>query len=354
MTLYLGGIMKAILKESNHKTTIEIIQQLIDTYGGTSLTHLGLLGDKKVFLSEDQKSAFIYRKQSNKLVVLCDPIGEVSFEKLMEFENYCKSIKCIPSFYQIDEKSKILYEKAGYRLLKLGEEAIVELEQFEITGKKGAKLRTKRNKFIRQGYQFEVNMPGHSIELLQELKEVSDEWLNGREELSFSVGSFHFDYVSNFPVGILRNINGQVIAFTTLPIQGDNITIDLMRYLKELPYGTMDMLFVSIMFWAKENGFKSCSLGMAPLANVGLDSGASYIEKFAKIIFKYGNSIYNFKGLLTFKSKFANKWESKYLAYKPYTLMSVITSLYLLVHGQKNLNYITRLKKPILKKVKIS
>jgi phosphatidylglycerol lysyltransferase len=127
-----------------------------------------------------------------------------------------------------------------------------------------------------------------------------------------------------------------------------------MRYLKELPYGTMDMLFVSIMFWAKENEFKSCSLGMAPLANVGLDSKSSIIEKSAKIIFKYGNSIYNFKGLLTFKSKFANKWESKYLAYKPYTLLSVITSLYRLVHGTKSLNYITRFMKPLEKKVKIS
>ncbi|MGG0175531.1 phosphatidylglycerol lysyltransferase domain-containing protein [Gottfriedia acidiceleris] len=347
--------MKQILKESNHKTTIEIIQQLIQTYGGTSLTHLGLLGDKKVFLSEDQKSAFVYRKQGNKLVVLCDPIGEISFEKIKEFENYSRSIKCIPCFYQIDEKSKMLYEKTGYRLLKLGEEAIVDLENFEIAGKKGAKLRTKRNKFIRQGYQFEVSMPEHSIDLLQELKGVSDVWLNGREELSFSVGSFHFDYVSNFPIGILRDKNGQVIAFATLPIQGENITIDLMRYLKELPYGTMDMLFVSIMFWAKENGFKSCSLGMAPLANVGQDSKSSIIEKSAKMIFKYGNSIYNFKGLLTFKSKFANKWESKYLAYKPYTLLSVITSLYRLVHGTKSLNYITRFKKPLeKKKVKIS
>ncbi|WP_088068620.1 phosphatidylglycerol lysyltransferase domain-containing protein [Gottfriedia luciferensis] len=345
--------MEQILKESNQKTAIEIIQQLIHNYGATSLSHLGLLGDKKVFISKDQKSAFVYREQGNKLVVLCDPIGECSFEKIIEFENFSMSINCTPCFYQIDDKSKLLYEKAGYRLFKLGEEAIVELERFEITGKKGAKLRTKRNKFIRQGYQFEVKMPSHSLDLLNELKKVSDEWLDGRDELSFSVGSFHFDYVSNFPVGLLRNKNGQIIAFATLPVQGENMTIDLMRYLKELPYGAMDMLFVSIMFWAKENGFKNCSLGMAPLANVGLYSNATLIEKSAKMIFKYGNSIYNFKGLLTFKSKFANKWESKYLAYKPYTLLSVITSLYCLVHGIKSFNYITRFRKPLKKNIKI-
>lgn len=346
--------MKETLRISKENKTIEVIQQLLQTYGGSSLSHLGLLGDKKVYITENQKAAFVYRKQGNKLVVLGDSIGENSVENLIEFEKYSKSMNCIPCFYQINEHTKTLYEEAGYRLFKLGEEAVVELDCYAIDGKKGAKLRTKRNKFIRQGYQFEVTMPEHDLNLLRDLKKVSDEWLNGREELSFSVGSFHYNYVSNFPVACLRDKNGQIIAFSTLPIEGRHVTIDLMRYQKDLPYGAMDMLFVSILFWAKENGFKKCSLGMAPLANVGLDTNSSLIEKSAKFLFKYGNSIYNFKGLLTFKSKFANQWDSKYLAYKPFTLMSVITSLYLLVHGKKSLNYITRFKKPVLKKEKIS
>ncbi|WP_088043025.1 phosphatidylglycerol lysyltransferase domain-containing protein [Bacillus sp. EAC] len=342
--------MKETINEPKKKMTIELIQQLIQTYGGSSLTHLGLLGDKKVFITKDQKAAFVYRKHSNKCIVLGEAIGENSVEKLIEFENYCKNMNSVPCFYQINEKAKSMYEDAGYRLFKLGEEAIVELNRYEIAGKKGAKLRTKRNKFLRQGYQFEVSMPEHDMNLLQELKIVSDEWLDGREELSFSVGSFHYDYVSNFPVARLRDKNGKMIAFATLPIQKDLITIDLMRYQKELPYGAMDMLFVSILFWAKENGYNCCSLGMAPLARVGLESNSSLIEKAAKLLFKYGNSIYNFKGLLTFKSKFANQWDAKYLAYKPNSLMPVIKSLYFLVHGKKSLNYITRIKKPSSKK----
>jgi len=346
--------MKQTCIQHKDKSTIQYIQEFIQTYGGSSQTHLGFLGDKDIFVTKNKKAAFLYRKNKDKFVVLGDALGENSIEALLEFEQYARSMKCVPCFYQITENMKDVYIKAGYSLFKLGEEAVVELEQYEITGKKGAKLRTKRNRLIRQGFEFEVTMPEHDLYFLENLKKVSDEWLNGREELSFSVSSFHYDYVSNFPVASLKNSDGEIIAFATLAIEGEIISIDLMRHKRDMPYGAMDMLFISILFWAKEKGFVKCSLGMAPLANVGIDANATLYEKSAKLIFKYGNSIYNFKGLLTYKSKFANCWEPKYLAYKPYSFIMVVNTLYKIVHGKKTFDSIIKFKKPVLKKTKIS
>ncbi|WP_153125069.1 phosphatidylglycerol lysyltransferase domain-containing protein [Peribacillus tepidiphilus] len=56
--------------------------------------------------------------------------------------------------------------EADYHLFKLGEEARVPLHDFSLAGKKGAKLRTRKNKFERNGYQFMVVHPPYTDEFV--------------------------------------------------------------------------------------------------------------------------------------------------------------------------------------------
>ena len=64
---------------------------------------------------------------------------------------------------------------------KLGEEAVVDLNTFTITGKKRAGMRATFNRFEREGYTFSIHQPPFSDELFEELK-VSDAWLGGKRE----------------------------------------------------------------------------------------------------------------------------------------------------------------------------
>ncbi|MFS0638820.1 phosphatidylglycerol lysyltransferase domain-containing protein [Mesobacillus foraminis] len=89
-----------------------------------------------------------------------------------------------------------------------------------------------------------------------------------------------------------------------------------MRKSSHSPHGTMDVLFIHIFNWAKEKGYHTCSLGMAPLSNVGKCKHSFLSEKLIRLAYLHGNSLYKFKGLKEFKSKFACTWEPKYLAYK--------------------------------------
>ncbi|GAA2712621.1 hypothetical protein GCM10009865_38920 [Aeromicrobium ponti] len=102
----------------------------------------------------------------------------------------------------------------------------------------------------------------------------------------------------------------------------------------------MDVLFIHIFKWAKERGYKRCSLGMSPLAHVG-DSPFSFKkEKLARLAYLHGNSFYNFKGLKEFKSKFACTWELKYLAYKKSFLPIAVIQLLLLINSQPHPKYV--------------
>lgn len=306
--------------------------------GGNHVSHLIFLKDKQQFWTKDRNVLIVYKRIFNKLVVLGDPIGDESniHNAINEFNEYCKFKNLRPIFYQTSPRYMQYYHDSGYRFVKLGEEAIVKLEGFSLEGKKGAKLRTRINKFTRNGFAFRVVEPPYSKELLSELKEVSDSWLGDGKEKGFSVVSFREDYVVRFPIAIMQNTEGKIIAFATLATDyKQTLTIDLMRKCQQSPHGTMDVLFLHIFDWAKNNGYQNCSLGMSPLANVGNCKHSFISEKVIRFIYLYGNKKYNFKGLREFKSKFATEWEPKYLAYKKSFLPVIFLQLVLLINRKQ-------------------
>lgn len=305
--------------------------------GGNHVSHLFFLQDKEFYWAAQEKVLIVYKRTANKLVVLGDPIGEESSiqEAIKEFSEYSKGKGLKPIFYQISPKYMAYYHETGYRFLKLGEEGTVNLQNFSLAGKQGAKLRTRFNKFTRNSYTFKVLKPPYSKQLLSEIKEISDSWLGNQNEKGFSVVSFSEDYVSRFPLALLCDPAGKIIAFATLATDyKKSISIDLMRKSASSPHGTMDVLFIHIFNWAKENEYKTCSLGMAPLSNVGECKHSFLSEKLIRLAYLHGNSLYKFKGLKEFKSKFACTWEPKYLAYKTSFLPATLIQLILLINSR--------------------
>ncbi|MGO4694495.1 phosphatidylglycerol lysyltransferase domain-containing protein [Paenibacillus sp. 2TAB26] len=319
----------------------ERLTKLLERYGNNSHTHLYYLGDKEWFWDSDYEALIVYRTALNRRIVLGDPVGNPRFTRrvIEQFVADCTENKQIPVFYQAKSSFLSLYEKLGLRCSKIGEEAQVDLSTFQLNGKQWLKLRNRMNKFGRSGFTFDVLHPPYSDSFLHRLQDISDEWLGNRKEKSFSVGSFAKEYVMRFPVAVLVGPDGNYEAFVT--IAGDHqpfintmeeesvfrrLTVDLMRYTKACPHGTMDVLFVSLFLWAKEQAYDVCSLGMAPLANV-TDS------HIIKLLYKYGNKLYNFKGLYEYKNKFAPNWENVYLVSQATATSINVALLALIIHS---------------------
>ncbi|MFD1738495.1 phosphatidylglycerol lysyltransferase domain-containing protein [Bacillus salitolerans] len=323
-----------------HDTCSLDLFRFMTNYGGHSLSHLMFLNDKFGYWAARRSVYFSFQKKGKRMIVLGDPIGDEQLfqDAMRELQEDCEKNKIkSPVFYQISAKYMHLYDQYAYRTIKIGEEAKVSLKDFSLTGKQGAKLRSSRNKFQREGFIFKVVYPPYSQVQLEEIKEVSDQWIGKRAEKGFSVSFFHEDYVSKFPIALMYNSDHNLIAFATLPShqadQEKTIHIDLMRYIPNSPNGTMDVLFTSIFFWAKELNYDYCSLGMAPLSNVGnCEDSNSFYEKLGQVIFNHGEVFYKFKGLKKYKAKFATHWEPRYIAYKNISIIGVLFRLVLLVH----------------------
>ena len=75
----------------------------------------------------------------------------------------------------------------------------------------------------------------------------------------------------------------------------------------------MDYLFVDLMLWARDQGYRWFNLGMAPLSGLQDRTLAPLWSKAGAILFRHGEHFYNFQGLRAYKEKFDPTWSAKYM-----------------------------------------
>jgi phosphatidylglycerol lysyltransferase len=298
---------------------LDELRQLVGTAANASAA-LALLCDKTILFSPDRRSFIMYGVANRVWVAMGDPVGaEENFAELIwTFRDQCDRHGARPVFYQVSEESLALYADAGFSFFKLGEEAIVPLSGFTLEGPEQREMRYIHRKVEKQGCTFEV-LPKEAVaEAIPRLKEISNAWMGskGGKEKSFSLGRFDETYLSNFPVGIVRDIKGNIIAFANLWCggQGRELSIDLMRYLPDSPNGIMDYLFISLFLWGHDQGFVEFNMGMAPLAGLEDHPLSPLWTRIGVWIFRHGEHFYNFKGLRNYKAKFTPQWRPRYLA----------------------------------------
>ena len=281
--------------------------------------NLGLLGDKALLFSDSGKSFLMYGVQGRSWVALGDPVGpsEEHSELAWRFHERCDRHDGWTVFYEVRAESLPLYLDLGLTPLKLGEEARVPLEKFSLEGSSRKNLRYAERKLTKEGLAFEV-VPAKDVgPLLPELKEVSDAWLKEKNtrEKGFSLGYFDEGYLRRFPLGTVRR-EGRIVAFANI-LEGfgkEEISIDLMRHLPGSPHGTMDFMFLQLMLWGKQEGYRWFDLGMAPLSGMGEQDLAPLWNQVGAFLFRHGEQFYNFRGVRQYKEKFDPVWEPKYLA----------------------------------------
>lgn len=296
-------------------------RRIIEQYGCSSLAKFALLDDKSYYFSPSGRSVIAYVPEGRSAIALGDPIGAVADrrEAIASFKQFCDRNDWQPAFYQTLAADLELYESLGFKTLKIGEEAVVELKTFTLQGKAGKHLRTTVNKFNKLGYSVRFHTPPIANKLLQELRAISNEWLehiNGSEK-KFSLGWFNDEYLKDCEIAVVYDAQNNPLAFANIvpEYQLNEITIDLMRHVAKAEPGTMDFLFISLFERFKKLGYDSFNLGLVVLSGVGEIPPASRLERGMHYLYEHLNQFYHFQGLRAYKDKFNPQWESRYLVY---------------------------------------
>jgi phosphatidylglycerol lysyltransferase len=280
---------------------------------------LAMMGDKSFLFSESRQAFLMYAKHGRTWAALHDPVGPRDEwpELIRTFVMLAHKHGGRAAFYQVRADSLPLYLDSGLTLMKLGEEARLALDTFDLNGPKRAALRYSLRRAERDGCTVEVIDASAVPAYFDVLRRISDSWLDSRagREKSFSVAAFSEAYLSAQSVMLVRQ-DSVPVAFTTFMTTDLNVeaTVGVMRHLSDASPFVMDYLFVQLALHLKGEGYRHLSLGVAPFSGVRPMPLGSPLHQLGSLVWRFGGRFYNFQGLRAFKGKFQPRWEPRYLA----------------------------------------
>ena len=188
---------------------------LLEKYGKSTFDYFKVWPDKSFFFSPSRESFISYRMVGGVAFCLADPVGpEADRDTVIKtFLEFCTGNGWQAAFMMPDDP--YIFNQYGFSLFRVGEEAIIDLEQFAAHTSDSPHLRRVRRVFEREGYKVERYKPPVSATILNEAQQVSRQWLTlpHHRDYGFFQGRFDRAYMEKCTLCALRDRNGKMVAF---------------------------------------------------------------------------------------------------------------------------------------------
>lgn len=224
-------------------------------------------------------------------------------------------------FAQVSEPvTKLLYEKFGYFSTQFGIESVIDLNNWNLKGKKKQVLRTSLNQAKKQGIVVSENYTESRH------NQFSKQWMKTRKldsrEIRFLIRPMNmayqegtrkfFAYQEDTLIGFIFFdpvfSNGKVISYVP----------NISRFDRSFKQGIFYTIMIAAMDIFKNEGIEQIHLGLSPFAVNDSNSlfEAGFPKKMVRFLYKNGNRIYSFKGMHFTKSRFRGAEYRTFCAHK--------------------------------------
>ena len=270
VTVYLFLRPGAAAGPSRGRPTATRIRELLARQGDRdSLGYFALRNDKNVIWSPSGKSCVCYRVVSGVMLASGDPIGDPEAwpGAIAEFLTVAARHAWRPAVMGCSELGAEVWCREGdLTALELGDEAIVNVAEFSLSGRSMRNVRQMVNRVAKAGYVAEIRRVGDipRAELDRVIK-VTDSWRGSSTERGFSMalgriggpGDGDCVLMTATENGVLRAI----LHF--VPWGTDGLSLDLMRRDRTAQPGLNDFLITEAIKAAPGLGVKRISLNFA-------------------------------------------------------------------------------------------
>ncbi|WP_295034605.1 bifunctional lysylphosphatidylglycerol flippase/synthetase MprF [uncultured Microbacterium sp.] len=295
--------------------------------GGGTLGFMGTWTGNTHWFTPDGRGAIAYRVINKVALTMSDPVCPEGAERdtIEGFIGYCEAQGWSACFYSFHERYLPIFQSFGWQYMSVGEETVLDLPGFELTGKAWQKVRQPLNRGEREGmttlWSTWHDLPSRYS---REITAVSEEWVAHKKlpEMGFTLGGM--EELKDSDVGIFLAINkdGGIEATTSwLPSWTDGRitgwTIDFMRRSDGAMPGIMEFVIASAALHMKEQGAQVMSLSGAPLATKPGEEAPdpTVMSRLLGWLGEMLEPAYGFTSLFRFKSKFNPRYETIYMAY---------------------------------------
>src|ERR1700742_155784 len=301
------------------------IRALLDKQGDRdSLGYFALRDDKSVIWSPSGKAGVCYRVVAGVMLASGDPLGDPEAwpGAIAEFLSEAARHAWRPAVMGCSEQGAEVWCREGdLTALELGDEAIVNVGEFSLSGRPMRNVRQMVNRVSKNGYAAEVRRVGDIPR--QELDRIiheADNWRGTQVERGFSMalgrlgrpGDENCVLVTAEENGVLKAI----LHF--VPWGTDGLSLDLMRRDKTAQAGLNDFLIVEAIKAAPGLGVKRVSLNFAMFRAAlerGERIGAGPVLKAWRGLLVFLSRWFQIESLYKFNAKFSPVWEPRFFVY---------------------------------------
>ncbi|WP_353943234.1 phosphatidylglycerol lysyltransferase domain-containing protein [Streptomyces sp. HUAS MG91] len=310
------------------------LRALLDKHGARdSLGHFALRRDKGVVFSPSGKAAVCYRVVSGVMLASGDPIGDVEAwpGAIERFMDEARAHSWTPAVMGCSETGgEVWTRETGLDALELGDEAVVDVADFSLTGRAMRNVRQMVKRIERAGYETRVRrVRDLGPAELDRIRRAADDWRGTDTERGFSMAlgrigdaadgdcliatAHKSDADGPGPFGDLR----AVLHF--VPWGDAGVSLDLMRRDRAADPGMNELLIVAALQAAPKLGISHVSLNFAMFRSAlarGEKIGAGPVLRAWRGLLVFLSRWFQIESLYRFNAKFRPRWEPRFVVYR--------------------------------------
>ncbi|WP_432033437.1 phosphatidylglycerol lysyltransferase domain-containing protein [Streptomyces antibioticus] len=309
------------------------LRALLDRHGRRdSLGHFALRRDKAVVFSPSGKAAVTYRVVSGVMLASGDPIGDVEAwpGAIERFMDEARAHSWTPAVMGCSETGgEVWTRETGLDALELGDEAVVDVEDFSLAGRAMRNVRQMVKRIERAGYETRVRRVRDLGEAeLDRIRRAAEDWRGTDTERGFSmalgrvgdpadgdclIATAHKADEIPGPYGDLKAI----LHF--VPWGPDGVSLDLMRRDRAADPGMNELLIVAALQAAPRFALTRVSLNFAMFRSAlarGEKIGAGPVLRAWRGLLVFLSRWFQIESLYKFNAKFQPRWEPRFVVYR--------------------------------------
>ncbi len=332
----LGGVVllvtiASILRPADGPSPLDIHDQtrlrgLLECPGeGDSLGYFALRQDKSAMFSASGKAAVAYRVIGGVSLAAGDPLGDPEAwpgaiaRWLTETARYAWT----PAVLGASTAGAQAYHRAGLDALELGDEALIEVNEFTLDGRPMRTVRQAVARVRRLGYTCEVvavsDLPDPD---LTELRHSADQWREGATERGFAMALGRLGDPADTGCVIVRarRPDRTLCALLHLvPWGRHGLSLDVMRRDPAADNGVVELMVTDLLAAAPDRAITQISLNFAVFRSVferGGRLGAGPVLRLWRRILLTASRFWQIESLYRANAKYHPLWQPRFLCFR--------------------------------------
>lgn len=297
-------------------------RDIVRRHGTSTLDYFALRSDKQWFFFRD--SLVAYAIYGGICLIAPDPIGPRNEREQVwgAFRRFADDHGWVPAIMGAGEEWLPVYSESGMHNVYIGDEAVVDVQQFSLAGggKKG--LRQAHNRIKKYGYTATFHDPAQlDYQVAAELISLMGLSRRGDQERGFSMmlGRIFDPRDQGLLLTVVHGPDGHPAAMCQfVPATGINgYSLDLMRRDPgDHPNGLLDFALCSTIEHLKAKGSGGLSLNFAALrSTLAGEKGDGTMQRAERWFLKRVSSFAQIETLWRFNAKYDPDWLPRYVAF---------------------------------------